>query len=35
MLGLNHVYVFGLTETTNAAPSLAETNAPQDLARVS
>jgi SAM-dependent methyltransferase len=33
MLGLNHLYVFGLGEA--AAPSLAETNAAQNLARVS
>ena len=35
MLGLNRLYVFGLPETANAAPSLAQTNAPQGLPRAS
>ena len=35
MLGFNHLYVFGLAETTQTAPSLTETDARQSLARVS
>ena len=35
MLGFNHVYVFGLSETTQTAASLADTDAPHGLARVS
>jgi SAM-dependent methyltransferase len=35
MLGFNSVYVFGLSEATHTAASLAETDAPHGLARVS
>jgi SAM-dependent methyltransferase len=35
MLGLNHLYVFGLPETARTAPNLAETDAQHSLARVS